>query len=253
MIQRGFSVLFLGALWREISGVLDALENVRTLPIRSGRASEGTIHGESVAVVACGIGRDRAVAAAREVLDGRGARALVNIGFAGGLTEDCSPPCLVLADSILHNGHELTLPAEWVAETDQTLRDSAAPYLKGRVITVDHPLRRASDKREAGKRWNAVAAEMEAFHLARLAQERRVPFLCVRAVSDGVNQDLPDTDSLLGPAGEPSFRGVAAYLLRHPGETTSLIRLAGSTRAGRRMLASFARIYLRRGTRMTAC
>lgn len=241
-------VLFLGALWREVSGIASLLAGRRQVHSRTSRGTAGTASGQRVLVAAGGVGRDGAVAAAQELLDLEGPTALVNVGFAGSLQGDLDSPTLVLPETILHNGSEVNPAEDLLALADEVLRDSGMPYRRGRLVTVDHLLGRQVEKRRVGIETGAVAAEMEAFFLGDLARERGVPFLCVKVILDGLEDDLPGPSFLLSSGGEPSASGVLHYLLRHPREVGKMLTLARADSKGRSRITSFARSFLdRRG------
>ena len=237
-------VLFVGAFWREVSGIPSLLGDRRPMPSPGRPGAVGEVSGQRVIVIAGGVGRDRALAASRESLGSEGAAVIVNVGFAASLSDDLPPPSLVLVEAIHHNDSVLTPSSDLLSKAEEALGRAGRPCSKGRLITMDRPLRRGEQKRELGRKGSAVAADMEAFHLGKLAEQRGIPFLCVKAISDGVDQDLPDPAHLLTRSGRPSALGTLLYLLRNPREIRTIAALARADRAGRAALTAFAGAFL---------
>jgi hypothetical protein len=68
---------------------------------------------------------------------------------------------------------------------------SAAPYTSGEISSSDRVIATAEEKRRLRETTGAIAAEMEAGAVKRIAGEWGVPFYCIRAVSDTANEDMP--------------------------------------------------------------
>ncbi|MEO8327578.1 MAG: hypothetical protein ABI618_17130, partial [Nitrospirota bacterium] len=85
------------------------------------------------------------------------------------------------------------------------------PLQSGRFVTMDRVLTQASQKRIVGERTGAVAVDMESGAIGQVATQYGIPFLIVRAISDGINEDLPvDFNMFLKPFGW--VRGVGQVL-----------------------------------------
>jgi adenosylhomocysteine nucleosidase len=72
---------------------------------------------------------------------------------------------------------------------------------------------------------NAVMVDMEAAIIARLAQMRNVPLVCIKGVSDGVGADLPDLNPFINPMGQLRMLPFLGHLLTHPRYWASTIKL----------------------------
>ena len=113
----------------------------------------------------------------------------------------------------------------------------------GTLVTTDHGVGR-EEKLELAARWGADLVDMEAATVARLAQKRNLPFRALRAISDQVEDKLPDlgrfTDEL-GGFREASF---AAYIALHPWLIPSAIKLGRQSAQASQSIAQALRQFL---------
>ena len=77
-----------------------------------------------------------------------------------------------------------------------------------------------------------VALDMETAAVAKVCDDRGVPWSVVRAISDRAGDGTVDAEivGLSHPDGTPNFSAVARYLFRHPGALPRLARLANGAK-----------------------
>ncbi len=69
-------------------------------------------------------------------------------------------------------------------------------------MSVDHVLTHARDKQALEESTGAVGVDMESAAIGEVVQSKSLPFLIIRAISDGANEDLPvDFNLFLKPSG----------------------------------------------------
>jgi len=78
--------------------------------------------------------------------------------------------------------------------------------------------------------YNAGLVDMEASTIARLATMRNIPFYCVKGVSDGLYDNLPDLNRFLTPAGQLDLARLTLFALVRPWYWPSLIRMGENSR-----------------------
>jgi nucleoside phosphorylase len=84
----------------------------------------------------------------------------------------------------------------------------------GVVFGLDRLLSTPQDKADAYARRDALVIDMESHHVARAASERGLPFVAVRAVSDGAHQALPAVmASFVDGEGQTKMSAVLAALI----------------------------------------
>ncbi len=210
---------------------------VATSPCPTWRAELGH---RPVLVLEAGAGRSameaavsRALSPGRDEPDPCRPEFLVLAGFSGALADGVRVGDVLLATEVVDE-HGGLWPASW---PPGGLAEIAAVET-GKVLTADSLVAEPEAKRRLHERFAAVAVDMESAVAARLCAEARVPFGCLRAVSDDVDTALsPELLGLLR-GGSPSPRAVLGALLRRPPLARELFDLARNTRAAARRLAA---------------
>jgi adenosylhomocysteine nucleosidase len=199
-------------------------------------------------------------------------RALLIVGYAGSLPGGPEPGGLVIAETVLDaaGGHVYRPNAGLLAaaaalaqnpspaRVDVTARPltplgprlrarAAAPVRMGKLVTTAHVVVRAAEKREIGRETGAIAVDMESAGAAAAATENGVPWLAVRVITDGADDDLPlDFNALSNPDGSIDRARIVASTLLHPWKIPALIRLGRRSALGAQTLADFLRLLLPR-------
>jgi adenosylhomocysteine nucleosidase len=107
-------------------------------------------------------------------------------------------------------------PALRVGSGDAAL-ESPARFVRGAVHTADRVIGTAKEKRMLRHQTGAVAVDMEAAAVQAEATERKVPFLCVRVVSDTAGDTLPlDFNRYRNARGDFSRSRIALAAVAHP-------------------------------------
>jgi nucleoside phosphorylase len=116
--------------------------------------------------------------------------AICNIGFCGALVEGLAPGDVFIADTVV-NGEK-----KW-----HVRRPDGPEAQSGMLISIGRIAQTAKEKRELGRN-GARVVEMEASGAAAASEELKIPFYCVRAVSDLSNEDFAnDFNRCLKPDG----------------------------------------------------
>jgi adenosylhomocysteine nucleosidase len=141
-------------------------------------------------VALSGIGAERAYAAG-SVLVAQGATSLLSWGYAAALDDRLRPGCLLLPEVVIGADGEIhPVSAEWHRRLYQIL--SAKRSVRTDALVESHAIvRNSAEKRALAKRTQAAATDMESAAHARLAQEHRLPFISIRAITDAASTDIP--------------------------------------------------------------
>ena len=162
-------------------------------------------------------------------------------GLAGSLKSDYGVGAVVVAETIKHDN------AEKVMTSDDSLLELAVHCGATRVdsfLTADAVVTSASDKLRLG--GTADAVEMESFHLMAEARRYGVPAVAVRAISDGVDQDLPlDFNRTINEDGRFAWLPALSQVLSAPARLLPLVRFGFETSKAARSLAHFLDRYLK--------
>lgn len=194
----------------------------------------GRIGGVEVVLAAAGVGKVAAAMAATAVLlDRPEVTALINFGVAGALSPSLKRGDVVLAKAVAYHdvdvsafgyaqGQAVGCPAQF--ETDKALCAAAVegvqalglPYQSGLVCSGDQFVHGAQRLARLQALYPyGLAVEMEAAAMAQVCHRFGLPFMAVRAVSDGADEAAKDEFLQgLALASEHCAQAVA-QLLRH--------------------------------------
>ena len=246
-------LVFIGAIRREIAGLEPLVSNPETERFGSSIVMEGTADGRPVALVRSGIGRERSEAAFRDLLLAEvRPRAIVSLGFAGGVAPDVYGGDLVVPRTI--RGLDYSGAIDGAIAPDPYLFDSALEALEDEfiavhtdeVVTVPQTLFTLEQKEQFASSPRTKAVDMECYWVGKLALEARIPFLAVRAISDETEDALPNFSHFLDDMGEVRPLAAARYYATHPWHIFDAPRLAGNARKGARNLAVFGEAFVKK-------
>lgn len=240
--------LFVATRW-ELAALRRALPVVRQEHVGGVCCLVGQRAGREYWLIQTGVGPEAAQAAAGAVLNRQRMALAVSAGFAGALVP-ASIGDLVIGTSVSSAAYD----GGWNQGTDSV--SSAAAMVSGAqsvavqlgiaarigpVVSVSQVVCRAEDKQSLGRVTGALALDMESAALARVAQERAVPFMVLRTVSDLAGEDLPlDFNLFLKPPGW--LKGIRD-LIRHPSTVIGLNRLRRQSNLAADRLTAVCALY----------
>ena len=160
-----------------------------------------------------GAGQQAATRAFAALEDGGPIDLVLSIGWAGALTPEVAP-------GTAHN-----VAGVIDVRTGERFHCDAGA---GDLWLVTSPkVAGASEKRRLASTYGASLVDMEAAALARLAAMRGIPFYCIKGVSDGFSEELPDFNRFISPDGQ--FQTAGLYTLCPP-EARVLARIGANGR-----------------------
>jgi adenosylhomocysteine nucleosidase len=207
-------------------------------------------------VLCAGVGGQNAARNSRLLFQsGLSVCAVVVAGFAGGLADGMDVGSVVVADRVsdtlsqqdYYAGVELLRAASGVQLPDVLV-------YRGLLATTGSVLVHAAEKQEFARKTGAIAVDMESAAVAGAATEYGVPWLAVRVITDGVNDDLPlDFNALANPDGSVNRGRIVASTLLHPWKIPALLRLGMRSSRAARNLAAFLHALLLQIDNQTRC
>lgn len=202
--------------------VIAALEGeLRPLTRAWERANGATLwssrSGETQITAACaGAGAHAAERAFRAAEEGGRLDWVASVGWAGALNEGLVP------------GKAYPVAEVVDAATDERFNAASLPYaaaLPGlRLISVTR-VAGLVEKQGLRASFGADLVDMEAAAVARMAKERGIPFYCVKGVSDGAKEPLPDLNRFMDADGVFRTAPFVGYALLRPRYWAGLIRM----------------------------
>jgi nucleoside phosphorylase len=150
---------------------------------------------------------------------------VVSLGFAGALAPGLAPGALVLSGTIIWEEqgdvHRYDVPYEIVRMVEAALPpDLRGSVVRGTLLSSALVIATPAEKERAGRRYGAVAVEMEAAGLAASAAGRGIGFLPLRAILDPADLSLAGLPENLERSWAARVR-----LVRMPATWPLLVRL----------------------------
>ncbi len=229
--MNGKKIGIIGALAHEVDLLLGRMENKTAARVSGMDFTEGTLGGRSVVVARCGIGKVFAALCAQTMILRFGADLIVNTGTAGTLTGalgigdiavsrdvvqwdmDTSP----LGDPVgMISGINLVkLPADeaLVNTVTAVLREYGRKYTVGTVASGDRFVADPAVKKYIADTFGGIVCEMEGAAVGHACYVNNVPFVVIRAVSDGGDDSAQmDYPTFAAMAAQKSAEIVAALV-----------------------------------------
>ncbi len=169
----------------------------------------GELNGKKVVGVQAGIGKVSAAVCTQVMIDNFHPDAIINVGVAGALNPELHVGDIVISkDAAQHDvdttffGDELgfiSVINKIYFEVDEKLKlaaDKAAealqiPHQIGRIVTGDQFIANAEKKQWLISQFQGDCTEMEGGAIAQACYMNSVPFVIIRAISDGASDGAP--------------------------------------------------------------
>jgi adenosylhomocysteine nucleosidase len=95
----------------------------------------------------------------------------------------------------------------------------------------------AAEKKRLAATYEAALVDMEAAGIARLAAMRGIPFYCIKGISDGYSEQLPDFNRFISSDGHFKLARFIVFSLLRPWHWPALIRMGENSRKAARGIA----------------
>jgi nucleoside phosphorylase len=129
-----------------------------------------------------------------------------------------------------------------VVDARSTWRASRVEFERVEFLTVSEAVTAASQKEELFRRTAAGVVEMENEKVRKLAAAYSLPFLGIRAVSDGANDSIdPAVLGFIDPFGAVKINEVISEMVRRPSIIKKLRNLSKASAAALDRLAEGVR------------
>jgi adenosylhomocysteine nucleosidase len=246
-------VIFAATRW-ELQAVRRALVTDRVETIAGVRCHSGRRGDRTYWLIQTGVGPVAAGTVAGKVLKAQAMSLVISTGFACALVPAQVGDLIIgTAVSSVHPG------GTWIMGDDRVLCDEAVrAYLLtaaqdaglvvrvGPVVSSETVVWQAQEKHRLHSLTEATGLDMESAAVAAVAQERGLPMVIVRTVSDLVDEDLPlDFNLFLRPTGW--IKGMQA-VIGSPSSIEGLNRLRKQSRVAADGLTSWFQSYAKTDT-----
>ena len=207
-------------------------------------------YGLNILLFQAGIGPDNARDGILQFLSRASWDVIISTGFAGDLNY-IPIGSIVIGDEVCRESdiasHASPSPfriachSVWIQRA-LSLAIMEGQFLQtGKYVSTDHILTHSIEKHQLKTSTGAVAVDMESAAIGEVAHDHGLPFLIVRTISDGVNENLPvDFNLFLKPAGWLS--GVM-YILSNPRSWSGFLDLYRHSKKASLELTKFFREF----------
>ncbi len=227
--------------------------------------------GEWIAACA-GAGVDQAARAFAEVEKGGALDAVISVGWAGALRDDLAPGQAYRVSGVIDvrtgerfvtadfaafdgEGEPVSHPGrnnQNAARVGRPASDGAQQQGPGHPdlwLVTSSRVADAQQKLRLAATYSAALVDMEAAVVGRLAAMRGIPFYCVKGISDGKSDQLPDFNRFLSPSGRFQLTRFVFFAILSPWHWRALIRMGeNSKRAALSMAESLLGLLGEQGT-----
>ena len=180
--------------------------------------------------VCAGAGQAAATRAFAAIEDGGPIDLVFSVGWAGALTSEVT------------TGKAYNLAGVIDVRTGERFRCDAGAgdlWLVTSPKVADEP-----EKHRLASAYSAALVDMEAAALARLAKMREIPFYCIKGISDGLNDQLPDFNRFLSPEGQFRLPQFILFALLRPWHWPALVRMGENSRKASQSIAESLHDFL---------
>jgi len=209
--------------------------------------------GEGRGVVALsGMGWAVAHPAGERLLDRCRPQILLSFGFGGALTPELAPGTIVFGDSFWHYLPETGVlervpaphPPRPLPDLVQHLEQAGLAACAGSLITTPYII----NKKRQGEPLRSLThpvLDLETSALAELAAARGLPFVSLRAITDGAGEEMPDfLLETWQPGRKMGPRTAFTWLAADPRRAKTLLHLRRRSRLAAQQLAQALNLLL---------
>lgn len=197
----------IGAMDAEVNGLIAKLDGHRIESVGGIEFHTGRLLRREVVIARCGVGKVFAAMCAEAMIIRFSPDLIVNTGVAGGLDPKLSCADIVVAEKLCQHDMDTSAIGDEKGlisginkvyfESDSLAVDAVIlsgyelgiTVKKGTIATGDKFIADDIDRNRIISEFGASACEMEGGAIAHTAFVNNVPFVVIRAISDGANSD----------------------------------------------------------------
>ena len=195
------------AMEEELSSIINALGiNCTTTTYKDFNIYTGLYNSHELILILSGIGKVNAALHTQYLIDKHAPDYIINVGVAGGLSDDLNFGDVVIAEDLVHHDMDIThfgVPLGQIPRMDvfsfasnrklinaaKHISHDSFRVVVGRIATGDQFIDSNKVATRIKTTFNAIACEMEGVAVAHVCHVNQVPFVVIRALSDKAGSD----------------------------------------------------------------
>lgn len=219
--------LIIAALKDEVRIFLSKMSLDCVVHLKPATFYRGKFLNREIALLVTGLGAKRAEEGVKSVLALENPKYILLVGYAGGATPIVSVGSLVISREVIEEKTERHFSCDpaLLEQAKKICEQGNWNYHVGNLVSVDRVIASPYEKADLGATYSSLALEMEAAALAKVAQERNIPFLVVKAILDPVEEWVPQLEGCYEETGEPNLMKLTEKVWRSPKEMMKLPKL----------------------------
>lgn len=194
----------IGAMEMEIELTRQSMQDVKETVVSGCRFYEGKIGKSDVVLVCCSIGKVNSALCTQTLIREFKADAVVNTGIAGAIAKQLEICDLVISTDCIYHDMTLSLLEEFPPyvtsfKADQklidlvegaclTLDDRDFKFYHGRIASGDIFVEDSIISRSIVERFDPMCVEMESAAIGHVCFVNKIPFVCIRTMSDNADE-----------------------------------------------------------------
>jgi nucleoside phosphorylase len=131
----------------------------------------------------------------------------------------------------------IRLPSDGTTEVAPFQNQRQTPIHRNLWLVTGATVADQAEKQRLSSTTPAALVDMEAAAIARLAAARAIPFFCVKGISDGYTDQLPDFNCFISKDGRFQLARFVVFALRHPSYWPALTRMGENSKKAARAIA----------------
>ncbi len=182
-------------------------------------------------VAACaGAGAGAATRAFAEIEKDGAVSQVVSVGWSGALNDELERGRTYWVSGVIDARTGERFPAENFADSVEVSQNPANPTDSGVLLVTASRVADEAEKRRLAAAYGADLVDMEAAAVARLALMRGIPFFCLKGVSDGLSDQLPDFNRFISDDGQFKLLLFTLSVLFRPWYWSALMRMGENSK-----------------------
>lgn len=222
----------IGALELEVEGLKSLMDECKINTISGVDFYSGKINGADTVVATAGVGKVNAAVCAQTMILTYSTDVVINIGVAGGLSNELKIGDIAIADAVVEHDMDTTAvgdPLGFISGINTVMMPcdtKAADMLekavksvggvniqRGVIASGDQFISTNEQRNKIIGNFKAIAAEMEGASVGHVCTMNKVPFGVLRAISDGANDSsVVDFPTFAKTAAQTTIKIIVEYL-----------------------------------------
>jgi adenosylhomocysteine nucleosidase len=196
---------------------------------------------ENVWIAACvGAGVGAATRAFAEIEKDGPIDEVISTGWAGALREEIVPGKAYDVSTVIdaRTGERFLTPYADGSVDGSPRSQNRDLVHPGLWLVTNAKVADKTEKKRLASTYEAALVDMEAAGVARLAKMRGIPFYCIKGISDGYSDNLPDFNCFISKDGQFQLLRFVFFVLPRPWYWLVLIRMGENSRKAARSIAA---------------